>query len=131
MVLRKCPKCGTLFNKKSNYIRHINKVYDCSIQEINPQNLSDEYIEETKDDDICKTIPNHSKTIPNHSKTIPNHSKTIPNENDVKLVENTNVLIEQKNNILDIKNTNLCCGFCSKKYSTKTNLNKHLKICKI
>jgi predicted nuclease with TOPRIM domain len=39
--------------------------------------------------------------------------------------------MEPNFDILDIKNQDLCCGFCSKKYSTKTNLNKHLKICKI
>jgi len=131
MVQRKCPKCNALFYKKSNYIRHINKVYDCSIKNLDQYNLNDVKEEDVKYDDICENIPNHSITIPSHSKNIPNYSITISNENNEELVNKANELTEPNFDILDIKNQDLCCGFCSKKYSTKTNLNKHLKICKI
>ncbi len=37
---------------------------------------------------------------------------------------------DKNKELVDIKDNDLCCGFCSKLYSSKSNLNKHLKVCK-
>ena len=96
MVSYPCPKCYVIFNKKSNFDRHINKKYDCSTK----NNITDNKLINNLEE--IQNIPN----IPNN----PNQIQNIPVEN---------------------KNEQLCCGFCSNTYSTKSNLNKHLKICKI
>ena len=51
---------------------------------------------------------------PNESKMNPNESKMNPSENNIKF---------------DIKT--YTCSYCSKEYSTNSNLHKHLKNCKL
>jgi hypothetical protein len=44
MVCYVCSKCNAVFNKKSNYNYHINRIYDCSkksIKSLNADELRD------------------------------------------------------------------------------------------
>jgi hypothetical protein len=68
--------------------------------------------------------PNRTNTIEKNNNLssiyfIPNNSILNPNRSNQKNLENLE------------KNDNMLCGFCSKSYSTKSNLNKHLKVCKV
>ena len=80
----KCTICLKNFNRKSNYIRHINRKYKC--KEININNSS------------------RAKT----GTIVPK-----PGTNTIEI---------------EINNT---CTFCNRKYKRKSDLNKHLKNCKI
>ena len=121
MVKRQCPKCKAIFDRKSHYDYHIKRKYACSPDSI--------YLYTTTNK--TNTESQELQTIPTCSKTIPNCSKTIPTNFNEELKENINEITNDNLDMVDIKIQNLSCGFCFKKYSTKTNLNKHLKICKI
>jgi hypothetical protein len=123
MVQRQCNKCKAIFNQKGHYNYHINRKFDCS------QNKDKQT--EVKDDENDNLV--QIQNIPKHSIEKSKDSKMdfqIPNINhDNKINEyeynpDYNMEIEE-NNILII------CGFCANSYSSKSNLNKHLKICKV
>lgn len=102
MVKRQCFKCDAIFYKKSHYDRHNNRKYDCSIKKKNNTNDNSEEIQ---------NIPNVYNQTNNHN-----------NVEDKEICENVN---------LEKQDDTLFCGFCLQSYSSKSNLNKHLKICKV
>jgi len=114
MVKRQCRKCKAIFARKSHYDYHINRKYDCTPDAI--------YLDDTNDE--TNTNLEKFQNIPFCSEIVPNYSKTIQTNPNEKFKENNLNTTEANTN-------NLSCGFCSKNYSTKTNLNKHLKICKL
>ena len=125
MVKRKCHKCDAEFDKKSHYDRHINRKYDCSLNKKQDN-------EENTNLDPIQNNPNNSILNPNNSIQNPKYSK-MDFENFIEnkcIDENENKKLE---NLLNIeKNPDfLLCGFCLKSYSSKSNLNKHLKSCKV
>ena len=65
-----------------------------------------------------KYIPNGTVDIPNGTVDIPNGTVDIPNGT-----------VDIPNGTVDNKNS-LTCKYCLQVYSTKTNFNKHSKICK-
>ena len=119
MVLYECKRCGYKGRQKGHLVKHLNRkniclpiISDISIDEIKKiYNLND-----------SKIFQNDSKIFQNDSKTsklyIPNDSKIF--QNDSKIFQNI-----PKNGIINR------CPYCSKEYSNKGNLNKHLKSCKI
>jgi len=111
MVKRQCPKCKVIFNRKSHYDYHINRKNEC----VPNVEISDE------NNDVFQNFPNSSKIYPNLSKFIQN----FPNTNL------TNLDIAKNDEETNITNPNLNCSFCLKSYSSKGNLVKHLKICKV
>ena len=109
MVNYKCPRCGFNTNIKTKYIQHLKRKFICE-PTISENSLREEYIKYNLSNKIINNeIPqNKSKMNPSESKMNPNESKMNPNEskNEYK------------------------CKFCEKLYTTNSNLNKHLKICK-
>jgi hypothetical protein len=61
MVYYNCDKCNAIFNKKSNFTRHINKKYVCS------QNLNDSAV-------LCGFVQNQSTNMQKQSFIIQNQS---------------------------------------------------------
>ena len=106
MVKYYCPKCTMEFYRKSNYERHLNKKFNC---ELNKCNLNDS----------ISASNNNSKKI----QKIPKTSKMFQNALKNNNVENICISDTNNTNI----NNNFYCDFCFKTYSTKGNLNKHLK----
>ena len=106
MVKYECYRCGYTNVNKSNIMRHINRKKTCEIinSNINLDDCKDYILSGMSYQDYCEKIlyPKYSKNDPNHSKNDPNRSKNDP----------------------------IKCQFCERVYSNKSNLNKHLKICK-
>ena len=106
MVKYECYRCGYTNINKSNIMRHINRKKTCEIinSNINLDDCKDYILSGMSYKDYCEKIlyPNYSKNDPNHSINDPNRSKNDP----------------------------IKCQFCERVYSNKSNLNKHLKICK-
>ena len=107
-----CPKCLRDFDRKFNLDTHLNKKFDCN-KKINIDNIIHDDLNDNSEQ--FKNIPKPFQNIPKPFQNIPN----IPNTE--------NFIIDDLNN----KNICFCCGFCSKFYSSKSNLNKHSKNCKI
>ncbi len=103
----KCNKCGTEFKKKWNYEYHINRKNPC----IGNGNL----VENEK---------NQIENIDNLNKS--NIQKLIDNTEKKEVLYIENIKVEEKEEENDFK-----CLFCKKMYSNTSNLNKHLKNCKI
>ena len=111
MVKRICPKCKAVFDRKSNYEFHINRKFDCTQ---NTDNQSEE-------NEVFQNFPNLSKTFPKFSKIFQEN----PDENLLNNGDEKNY-IETKNEKSDFN----CC-YCLRIYSSKGNLVKHLKVCKV
>ena len=117
MVKRKCYKCNALFDRKSTYDYHINRKFYCIQNKDN----------DNEDSELFQNFPNLSKTFPIFSKFIQDFSNDKENEieNDKENeIENEIENDKEINSVYD-------CSFCLKLYSSKGNLVKHLKICKV
>ena len=111
MVKRQCPKCKAQFDRKSHYDYHINRKNEC----VPNDEIQDE------NNEVFQNFPNLSKNFPNFSKSFQNFPNTdLTNLDDEKCDEETN-----------ITNPDFNCSFCLKSYSSKGNLVKHLKNCKV
>jgi len=104
MVNYECYRCGYTNNNKSNIIRHIERKNTCKPE------LNDIELDDCKDY-ILKGIL---------YKTFKNKSILSPNKSSESITSPTKIGSFK----------NLECKFCENKYSSKSNLNKHLKICK-
>ncbi len=104
MVKRCCPKCNAVFDRKSNYDKHMNKKFDCGLN----VNQSNENLE------VFQNFPN-----------FPNLFQNFPNSNS------GNHDLDEKDTGEIILDSVFNCSFCTKSYSSKGNLTKHLKSCKI
>ena len=126
MVKRICYKCNAVFDRKHCYDRHINRKFDCS-QNKNKQ--IDDKEEENENLDQIQNIPKHSILNPEYSKM----DFTIPNDNPNKKINDDEDELSEIKKVEEIGEIydNIVCGFCLKSYSSKSNLNKHLKVCKV
>jgi len=79
----------------------------------------DRHINKKNDCRLKNVISNNNLNIPILIQNIPIPIQNIPSHS-----QETNLVNEPKEN-------NFYCGFCSKQYSSKSNLNKHTKNCKI
>ena len=137
MVNYKCNRCGYETKHKANFITHLNRKNICApiLEDISIEQVKFTYGFEIKNND-SKMNPNDSKIFQNDSISFQNHSKlkseTIPKysisfQNDSKIFQN----IPKYSKKIISKKIPYNCPYCSKEYSNKGNLNKHLKICKI
>ena len=112
MVKHVCLKCNAVFDRKFNYERHLNRVFECSTNNNKTNNSNDAYNPFIT---LCQTMPINAKTIPNYTK------------------QSINNIIEQNNVNNEIKvNENLCCYYCKKNFSSKSTLTRHQKFnCKV
>ena len=123
MVKRICYKCNAVFDRKHCYDRHINRKFDCSQNKDKQTDVKDE---EKGNLDQIQNIP--KKSISNPECSIMDF--TILNDdpnNKINTIDDELRELEEIEKIDD----NIVCGFCLKSYSSKSNLNKHLKVCKV
>ena len=133
MVCHKCPNCDMEFNKKSNYLQHTNKKFKC----IKKVYLT--CVECNEDDNIEQKIQNNPKKSKKIQKIQSNLLEQIQldNKKETDTITDANTDTDTDTNTdKDADNFNdekcICCPYCSKCYSTKSNLSKHLKTnCKI
>ncbi len=127
MVLYTCNACLKEFNKKSNYLQHVeNKKKPC-IQTINnyPKlpDITHDLCKITQD--LCKITQNYPN-LETFEKNI-NFNKNFTNE---KIIDNSDNLSENFNNNNLINNNNILehkCNYCYKTFKTIYNLQRHLK----
>ena len=115
MVQRKCPKCDAIFYRKSNYDKHINKVFDCSTNKnkINDiDNLNDIKVEEN---DICENLQEFAKISEKFAGICENQQF-----NEINTGSDKNI------------NEEYHCSYCNKTYSSKYTLERHInESCKV
>jgi hypothetical protein len=127
MVKRYCLKCNAIFDRKSSYDKHINKKYDCAKNYIEIQN-------DPKYSKMIQNIPNCYKICENNNNSDYNNSDDYNsdyNNSDYNNSDYNNTNDIDINMETNITNNDRICCFCYKLYSSKSNLNKHLKVCKI
>jgi len=131
MITYPCPKCNTIFNKKSNLTRHINKIFDCSKKGIKNNNLD----ELTEINQISPNLTEINQISPNLTVLNLNSNN---NEIFIKEPNFLNILksdfndLTETNDYSNIDETTFCCSFCNKKLGNKYSLSRHLKDrCKI
>lgn len=101
MVCYVCSKCNAVFNKKSNYNYHINRIYDCSKKSIKSLN-----------DDELRDINKNQQELAEISTNT---------DNLRKIVLNSNNNIKKQNYLDEIKPLFSCC-YCNKKLIFVTNV---------
>ena len=101
MVNYKCPRCGYENNIKTKYVKHLRRKKLCS-DKLCDIDLYSEYVKYN----IIDQIKKYEKTDPKMIQKMEQNGFIDPNKS---------------------KNKKYTCKFCKKKYSTNSNLNKHLK----
>ena len=115
MVYYPCPKCNAIFNKKSNFISHINRIYDCSKKVNNEDNLNELAEISTNLHELAEISTNIEKS----------------NKNEIFSMETDNCS-KETNDFSNINETSFNCSYCNKKLSSKYILMRHLKdYCKV
>lgn len=129
MVLYTCQKCNMVFNRKSNFDRHLNKKFDCT------PNINSKTIDSNTQTIVFESIQNFLKTYPNfllYQNQINNESKNISNNKENEQVSDiNNKCIKNNKTKFELNDNCFNCIYCTKFYSTKGNLTKHLKNCKV
>lgn len=144
-----CPKCNKVFDRKYNLDTHLNKKFNCTLKKLNKNVIQDaEKINSDPFQNFPKNIQNFPNTENNSEKIFSVFEK--PNYNDIfksnfnssnshSDIDKINIIMNGgsdnieslKSDVFKDKNICFCCNFCSNCYSSKGNLTKHLKICKI
>ena len=138
MVKRYCPKCNAVFNQKGHYDYHINRKYDCNPNSHHSNDLNDEKT------NVCENLQEFAKICENQQINQKN------NLNDVKIVKKnnlndvflknpnySNILKSDLSDLTETNDINLChsintnntsfsCSYCSKCYSSKYTLSRHI-----
>ena len=123
MVQRKCPKCDGIFDRKSTYDYHINRVFDCSTKKLNQENVGDK---KNCDDTFINNLPDFTKICQN----LPEFTKICQNLPNMAQ-EQLNLDLEA-NDLNNLNDNEFSCCYCHKKFSTKYTLGRHLNgICKV
>jgi len=123
MVQRKCPKCNALFDRKSTYDYHINKIFDCSTKKSNQENLNEK---KNSVDTFINNLPEFTKICQN----LPEFARICQNSPKITQ-EQLNIDLEA-NDLNNLNNDEFMCCYCHKKFSTKYTLGRHLNgICKV
>ena len=144
MVLHPCPKCNVVFNKKSTFVRHINRVFDCSpkdSKEENSQKLTEINKNSQKLTEINKNSQKLTEINKNSQKLIEMNSNSNPILNDQEIsfeeqgclgVLNVDPDSTKTNDISNIDESTFCCSYCNKKLVNKYSLLRHInESCKI
>jgi hypothetical protein len=101
MVEYPCLKCGMIFNKMSNYKRHLNKKFNC-LQDKNNFN-------------VCTNV--HKNAEIESSK-----------KNDIEPIKNDIEINTELNDLNELSGVGCSCGFCKKMFYSSSTLNRHLKL---
>jgi len=117
MVQRKCPKCDAIFYRKSNYDKHINKVFDCSTNKNETNDIDDLNEIKVEKNDICENLQEFAKISDKFAGICENQQF---NEINTGSRSNKNI------------NEEYHCSYCTKTYSSKYTLERHInESCKI
>lgn len=129
MVNYKCKKCNKIFNKKSNFVRHINRKFSCIPEENIYLSNGDRYSESIEksiytdkysDEDKYLSKDDHNR-ITERSKKV---SKKI-SEGSKKISEGSKRAKKDQNEINQKKRFQ--CPNCNKFFTKKTNFYRHKK----
>ena len=114
MVERKCPKCNAVFYRKSNYDKHINKVFDC--------NPNKKEVKQEK-----KVISQNLQELAKNSEKFAENCEN-QNFNEINGLNKINGVNIENNNL----NKKYTCSYCNKIYSSKYTLERHINdSCKV
>ncbi len=118
MVLYYCPKCNKEFNKSTNLMNHLNRKRPCTF-------LNDYKAPKTSESNP-KTSNLNPKTSEINPKTSQNLNLEVKSDNENSF---NNLLLNHINKLVNpIKNNdNNTCMYCETIFSTKSNLQRHLK----
>jgi len=130
MVKYECFRCGYICNHRGNFQHHLNRKNICNPTE------DDVSIEEIKkyygydiNSESLQITPNHSKITPNHSKITPNDLEELT-PNHSKSLHFEKKSLQNNSKSLHFEHNKSICEYCSRSYTRKDNLTKHLKTCK-
>ena len=118
MVYYPCPKCNAIFNKKSNFINHTKRRYDCG-QKVN------------KDDNLYEfaEISTNLQELAEISTNLQELAEISTNSN---ITETYSINFTETTDLTNINETLFCCSYCDKKLSSKYILMRHMKdYCKV
>jgi len=117
MVFRKCPNCDYTTDRKSNYDKHINKVFDCSTNKNETNDIDDLNEIKVEKNDICENLQEFAKISDKFAGICENQQF---NEINTGSRSNKNI------------NEEYHCSYCTKTYSSKYTLERHInESCKI
>jgi hypothetical protein len=157
MVKYKCCKCLVEFHKKSNYLKHLNKKFDCGIKQKN-ENLNS--IEVSNETLLCRILPNFAEIFQKKngvnflSDNASNNINICSSQNNDNIYDDIddndgengendenckddisashNVNSENIIKINDNQNDFFCCLYCYKNFSLKGTLARHIRYnCKV
>jgi uncharacterized C2H2 Zn-finger protein len=115
MVKRICLKCNAVFDRKFNYERHINKVFDCSTNKNETNDIDNLNENKLKKNDICENLQEFVKISKKFAGICENQQF-----NEINTEGNKNF------------NNEYPCSYCNKTYSSKYTLERHInESCKV
>ena len=109
MVKRICLKCNAVFDRKFNYERHINKVFDCSTNKNETNDIDDLNEIKVEKNYICGNLQEFAKISEKFAGIYENQQF-----NEINTGSDKNI------------NEEYSCSYCNKTYSSKYTLERHI-----
>jgi len=124
MVCYECSKCGKTFRKKSNYLIHQLRKYECNAPSVENHHA---ILHDDPTSDQPGTICVENGTV--DLDDLPMEKPSEKQDFTPKIVHATTISL--KNLESGINETTLECYHCRKKYKNRKSLVRHVKICKM